>query len=690
MKEYFKGQPLYEEESSLPLDICCTPYGCCLLLTDSRDEDLLFIEMINHKGEMIWRNNIMQNGSFPVEAKINQLIFYNDETKKPEFGMNAMFNPYSGRLSYGARRIMCIFSYMNHFGVRVGGSREDNSGDLIITYSDDGTEVNLVQNWSTTHSLTQRSYFDGQYFYTASLGDAHPANIKVLRIDPVLKIEVNKNKIAQINSYDKNDEFGNNFGQIEQPEQKLDHYNDIQEKLLKQAEEENNKLKTEFGYQEAYYLRNLDKCGVSDKVALRHNYIYSEIVDGSIPGNLLGLTSGRFGGLTPIQNNKLAIVYSRIKCVDGGNINKNSELSLIIFNQNLKVENVCHYRNGELINCIKQARYGNNMLIMISLTQKISQDHKYIYDKYSFLDDSIDEDHLACNFFLVNAGGKIKSELMSYNCNFFAPGDDFETLNDGSVIWAFVDDEDNFYLAILPIKSMQTLLDRFPREIIPLSKLDIFLAQKDEEAQKGRIEREKDLMKKMGIDEDEIKKRILESEKLARIQREKEIEEINKYDFNEYELNKNNNKKNNNNVNNSKETENKTEDMVNQLSETSNKIIKNKKGEKISRDEDKTIAISNESNSKISGLKKITKKKEKIKGNKENIKESKEEEEEINIEIESKNDKKQSEKENKINENNKKNNVKKEVKKTEEKEKSEEDNNEEEEEEEDDDEDDKN
>ena len=180
------------------MDICCTPYGCCLLLTDSRDEDTLFIEMVSHKGELMWRNNIMQNGSFPVEAKINQLIFYNDITKKPEFGMNAMFHPYSGRLSYGARRIMCIFSYMNHFGVRVGGSREDNSGDLIITYSDDGTEVNLVQNWSTTHSLTQRSYFDGQYFFTAALGDAHPANIKVVRINPMLKFEINKNNIRII------------------------------------------------------------------------------------------------------------------------------------------------------------------------------------------------------------------------------------------------------------------------------------------------------------------------------------------------------------------------------------------------------------------------------------------------------------------------------------------------------------
>ena len=642
MKEYFKGEPLYEEESSLPLDICCTPYGCCLLLTDSRDEDLLFIEMVSHKGELMWRNNIMQNGSFPVEAKVNQLIFFNDITKKPEFGMNAMFHPYSGRLSYGARRIMCIFSYMNHFGVRVGGSREDNSGDLIITYTDDGTEVNLVQNWSTSHSLTQRSYFGGQYFYIASLGDYHPANIKVLRIDPMLKVEINKNKITQINSYDKNDEFGNNFGQIEQPEQKLDHYTEIQEKLLEQAEKENNKIKTEFGYQESYYMRNLDKCGLSDKVTLRHNYIYSEIVDGSIPGNLMGLTSGRLGNLVPFQTDKLAIVYSRIKCVDGGNINKNSELSLIIFNNKLKVENVCHYRDGELINCIKHARYGNNMLIMISQTQKISQDHKYIYDKYYFLDDSIDEDHYACNFFLVNAGGKIKSNLMSYNCNFFAPGDDFETLLDGSVIWAFVDDEDNFYLAILPIKNTQIILDRHPREIMPISKLDLFLAQKDEQAEKGRIEREKELMKNMGIDQDEIKKRILESEKLAREQREKELEEINKYDFNEYELNneKNKNKK--------KDKENKDkdneDDMVNQLSETSNKVIKSKKESKINRDEDKTIEISNESNSKISGISKMKGRKKTNKKNK------KEDEEEIEMESESKNTKKKSKKEESKNE----------------------------------------
>ena len=92
-------------------------------------------------------------------------------------------------------------------------------------------------------------------------------------------------------------------------------------------------------------------------------------------------------------------------------------------------------------------------------------------------------------FFLVNPGGKIKSGLISYYCNFFSPGDDFETLLDGSVVWSIVDDEDNLYLGILPVKDTQTLLDRFPKEIIPCSKLDDFLSMRGEEAEKGVFHR---------------------------------------------------------------------------------------------------------------------------------------------------------------------------------------------------------
>ena len=514
LREYFK-HPLYEEESSIPIDIVCTSYGCCLLLSDSRDDDLLFIEMVNQQGKVMWRNNIMQNGTFPVKAQMNQLIFYNDQTKKPEFGMNAMFHPYSGRLSYGARRILCIFSYKNFFGMRQGGGREDNSGDMIISYSEDGSEVNLACPWSTTHSLTQRSFFDGRYFYTASLGDAHPSNIKVVRIDPILKMTIAQNKNNKISNY------GNTETQfpssIEQPEIKTEHYSPMNEQLIR----------TEYGYEESYYMRNLDYCGASSNVSLKHNFIYSEIVEGSIPGNLVGFSSGRLGNLTNIQNNKLAIVFSRIKCIDGGCINKKSELSLIIFNENLKVENVSFFRDGDLINCIKSAKYGKNLLIMISLTKKVTIDHRFIHDKYTFIDEPVDEDKLPCNFFLVNSGGKIKSNLFSFYCNFFSPSDDFETLLDGSVVWVFVDDEDNLYITFLPTPETMELLDRFPKEIIQASKLDEFLAMKDEDAQIQRVKREKELLKRMGIDEEDIRKKIIESEKLERERREKELEKEN-------------------------------------------------------------------------------------------------------------------------------------------------------------------
>ena len=58
VKESFET-PLYEEEGGLPLDIVCTDKGCCLLVRDSREENILYIEMVSHEGELLWRNNIM-------------------------------------------------------------------------------------------------------------------------------------------------------------------------------------------------------------------------------------------------------------------------------------------------------------------------------------------------------------------------------------------------------------------------------------------------------------------------------------------------------------------------------------------------------------------------------------------------------------------------------------------------------
>ena len=75
---------------------------------------------------------------------------------------------------------MCL-----QFLLFINGIRDDHVADTIIVYNEEGTEVHLAANWATSHSLTQRCVFDGRYFFTASLGDCFPANIHVVRVDPM-------------------------------------------------------------------------------------------------------------------------------------------------------------------------------------------------------------------------------------------------------------------------------------------------------------------------------------------------------------------------------------------------------------------------------------------------------------------------------------------------------------------------
>ena len=487
INKYFRT-PLYEEEGGIPLDIACTEKGCCLLVKDSREKNTLYIEMVSHKGKLLWRNNIMQNGENPIKNKINQLKFYNNFNGKQEFGTEVMFHPYSGRLVYGDRKIACIFSYKNNFG-RIDKNRKDKSGDIVLVYNEEGTEVNLVCSWSTSQSLTQRAIFDGRYFITASFGDSEPQNIKVLRFGTDLpahlgnynlkknkseknkkdrndinmddtelekideevnsnkeeKIKINnenekarkssikKNEIikdfAIINNKDKmgktskirddndivniknkeekiNNKLNENKKELElnkqimkEEENEIDNnldsliidnnsnndekphqdsyilnYNDIninfyfqlQNKLLDNEEMVN--LKSDKELQDSFNSRNFEYYSQMEhiKMAIRYPFISKNIVEGYIPGNFNGLSSGRMGGMHLLSNNKILIIYSRIECDNGfGTKNNINELSFLSFNNNLEIEKNISFRPGTYINCIKNARYGNNIFVMI-------------------------------------------------------------------------------------------------------------------------------------------------------------------------------------------------------------------------------------------------------------------------------------------------------------------------------------
>ena len=624
IKNYFET-PLYEEEGGLPLDIVCTDKGCCLLVRDSREENILYIEMVSNEGELLWRNNIMQNGDNPIKAKINQFNFYNTITEKLEYGTECMFHPYSGRLAYGDGRIACIFSYKNNFGGKDKEDRIDNSADIILTYSEDGTEINLVCPWSTSHSLTQRAMFDGKYFFTTSLGDSEPHNIKIIRFRADLPIhlgdyslpnDIKKNlndeleKIEEVKEEEKAEEEkktleekkeeekkeentdGNKKDEEKEEEKKtdkkekseskkntikeeskteeenmnlsslivkdkdkdkeksgdeeeeneeeeeetiplkknkdlnLEFYFPLQNKLLNNTEMLN--VKDDKTLQDSFHSKNFEFYRQREhlKMAIRHKYISKNIVSGFIPGNFGGQSSGRMGGLHILDNNKILMIYSRVECDnDLGTKNDISELSFLSFNNQLKIEKNIPFRQGNYINCIKHAKYGSNIFIMISETTKVTDDKKYIYDKYTFYGEDIEEEHLPCNCFLVNENGEIISDLMSFNFNFFSPNDDFETLKDGSVVWTFVDDDNNLYLCFLACKPTYNYLNKFPDDIMPAGKYNDFLVMRREEEEEERKRKEKEFLKSIGIDDDLIKKKLLESELLEKERIAKELEE---------------------------------------------------------------------------------------------------------------------------------------------------------------------
>lgn len=149
---------------------------------------------------------------------------------KPKFGMEAMYNPHNGRLAWGRGRIAVMFAHYNHFGMKTDGSRNDHTGDTMMTFSDSSTcpllpgsprdfpgispsstpppgsgaregyhpplnscpylslpytldpnDIKLAWSWFASHSLTQRLLYDADKgrFVSWALGDAYPESVAI-------------------------------------------------------------------------------------------------------------------------------------------------------------------------------------------------------------------------------------------------------------------------------------------------------------------------------------------------------------------------------------------------------------------------------------------------------------------------------------------------------------------------------
>ncbi|KAL4449640.1 hypothetical protein ABPG74_007463 [Tetrahymena malaccensis] len=170
------GSPIDTKQVGKPFDIVSTQFGFVVMAADSTQR--AFIQAINKDGSQRWFRILVNNGDKPDSPKDQIEFFWNDKCEL-SFGMTCMYRPHNGRLNYARGKIQAIWAHYNHFGFKDDGSRNDHTGDTMISLdADTGYNQNIFWSWATSHSLYQNMHYDGKNLYVASLGDAFPMNIQ--------------------------------------------------------------------------------------------------------------------------------------------------------------------------------------------------------------------------------------------------------------------------------------------------------------------------------------------------------------------------------------------------------------------------------------------------------------------------------------------------------------------------------
>lgn len=161
-----------------PFDIISIGYGWVALIKDYNAPNKLYLLSMDNNNQTIFQRTLINaKNNTPTTRAEDDLVFYKDSTGTPLFGLNAMFNPNSGKLAFGKGRLAVIFSHYNFFGYNSDGTRSDHTGDTIFTIDLTGKNEKIANSWGASHSLTQNLIYAGSRFMSAALGDAYPLNI---------------------------------------------------------------------------------------------------------------------------------------------------------------------------------------------------------------------------------------------------------------------------------------------------------------------------------------------------------------------------------------------------------------------------------------------------------------------------------------------------------------------------------
>jgi len=176
---------------------------------------------------------------------------------------------------------------------------------------------------------------------------------------------------------------------------------------------------------------------------IQNDTISTNMVDGCIPGDMMGQSSGRLGSLVYLEGNNIALTYSRISCTNQyGESNKKNEFGAIIFNSDLIPMKKIVFFESDDVNCIKSTRYGNNMFVMFSVCER--RFGQFLSD-YTTTNDKT-------YAFLVDSEGKMVSDCIEIKKCKFNPNDELVTLREGSIAWTHIDESNKIRINVLYVE----------------------------------------------------------------------------------------------------------------------------------------------------------------------------------------------------------------------------------------------
>jgi hypothetical protein len=193
--------------------------------------------------------------------------------------------------------------------------------------------------------------------------------------------------------------------------------------------------------------------GVRGK-AIRHPKWCTNITPGSIPGDGKGNVCGRMGGLH-YMDGKYAVIYQRKPCKlvnasSGKTVQQSlNELALLTFTFNGvtktfgAVTKKVLVTSTDLIMSVRSGKYGNKILINYA-SQKTSNGLLTSNNNFYVGTDTTKQ-------MLIGFDGIIATQPFAVTLNQTPLSDELKYLNDGRLVWSFIDFSQNLFLYYTPV-----------------------------------------------------------------------------------------------------------------------------------------------------------------------------------------------------------------------------------------------